>query len=1587
MTKSVFKEEEKKYIPLIEGLPMSTPINAQGSAQVGLGVQVKSVFNPIFKPIALTNIKEQEETKKEEPNAFDTLNESIEKNYKQYQNMTKKLESYQAEYDYAPDNIKPSLASNFNKLVGQHNDLIKQLQGDIGKRDQMITTTNKINFMKYKQLTGLPGEAGYNTPIFDITKGVPKETTISPYIPPNKTLWNKIGDLLKGVPQIGGETPEAKNAKAQVSYNISQETKIPINTIEQNLDKVTKQLGIRGIPTTGEYVSTIFKFPIMYGLIMNPISAGIGITEYLALTEGINYVGSKMGKWEYKFGEGKGVKDLLPEETSQFTKDVVGVAEFLGKVYLIGKFNKSIGSLKLWDKFTKEATIEYKLPEKIYISAEDSKLITIDEFNKMGIKEGQVLSAREQGIDIEMPLTEVIKWTDKSWFAKLKGLFGIEPSSITTVRSLGEKPTVGLPIKGLLEEPTTVNLYTGLPIDKIVGDITKYGKVTVDMVKGLEPAEVLQIAQQLTPGLATEFLRTVMGKPVIPTAEVKAKEEVSLAKPQTKEEIYAEKYNIPLEKVKITELPPSKKEELTKGLEPELPEFKEEIEREPTAEELRIIDMERQIPENLKKPVPKELKTDYLKIIGKEVKLAKDKMKLTEDIRKDITPSPEILVKYPNLIKELSKPEFTKIEIPKVEIPESLKKPVPPELKNEYLKIIQREVKPAIDKLKIIKDIKENKPISEGVLSKYPKLTEKLAKLSETEPTEIKVRPTEELPEEQKPILSKELKNDYLKIIGKDIKYTPDRLELLRDIRQDIPISEGLQTKYPDLMAKLPEVKFAEIEVRKAVMPEEKIKKPMVESKTLATPEQIKQIHTIADKKAMISEKGKVKPQYRALAKAMTGKISSKEMTEKEAEIFIDSLGRLPEPRLNTKTGELIPPSIARTTKLVTQDFFKRRYKEPTPWRYLTPQSYYAEMLGVKPLVEPYEIGKQEFDLEFRKTSKIVDLIIDKLNKIAETTAVEKFKSKLRNIPTKAESNMAELVNKYEEAPNSLPQEEKDVFNYFRSLSRDLIDRENKVRESVDLPPIKYKKAYFRHTADSMAKEMLEGKYPFPQGLKYWSEKIVGKKIFNPMEFQRKLSDELIDLWSKDLRAVTKSMLWSGLKEIHLTQPAKFFSEQLNAISKDLPIYKNLSPEEQKAYDQTTVIPASTKKWLIDYINQVIKGQETELDASLNRIVTQSGLKGLFNKVLSPFGRTVGRKPITNLFAFGGRITISGVMGWIPRQIIRNIFQQVQNLALYGVKATLKSYLPASVDKNLEGLLTDSLFLKSYTGFEELPTNLMGKLEKVWLAPYGWTAIWNAKQGMKAAYWDTLDLIKNPKYKDLGWADPQRSEDTPRDYLYPSEKEKLLKEMEFGSGCTQYQYIPIGMPEVFRYKALIPVTRLQSWWMNYFTKFTREAIYRGLKGETGYGTKLPWSRRVNYLKYVIIGGAILTALGFKKSFMIAVLPTTLSPAGQLAIGIYNYTLATSDWQRTMALKQIKNSWTAFIPGSLAWKDFIAVWNGEKNLKDLFFYKTTVKEEKQQVPVGRIDIKKELGIGGRIDIKKELGIEKGGRIDIKKELGL
>jgi len=650
----------------------------------------------------------------------------------------------------------------------------------------------------------------------------------------------------------------------------------------------------------------------------------------------------------------------------------------------------------------------------------------------------------------------------------------------------------------------------------------------------------------------------------------------------------------------------------------------------------------------------------------------------------------------------------------------------------------------------------------------------------------------------------------------------------------------------------------------------------------------------------------------RKMMKKETGKTSMAKMTPSQAQDYIDALHKLAREK-GVETGMF--PS-------------EREFKKPIIG--LTPQLYKAKILGVEFMTKPAAIGKQEFDIEFAEQAKQVEKMEQVINRLGGETRRTRAAAKLKNKPTKSVAKFADLLNKYEEAPAELSKEETDVFNYFRNLNRAIIARENVVRKELKMDPIVYKPGYMRHIVDTLALDVMEGRHPIPEEIKYWAEKNATKKIRNPMEFQRKLGDELEEVFSNDIIKATKAMLWTGLKEVHLNKPLKFFEGQMGLHSE--------------------VIPDSTRRWAEKFINQMIIGKQAAVDSRLDEWVRESGIGKVIDKVLRPFGRRISRRPLTRLMSKAGRLQIYGVMGWRPKQLIRNKFQILQNLALYTTKANLKSFLTAS--EQLKEMMSESLFLKTYKGFEDLREVDKRVLGKWWLAPFQWTAVSNARRAMKVSYWDTLELIENRKYKDLGWADPERTYTEEKEFLYPSEKKKLLAEMEFGAGVTQYHYIPMAMPGVFNYKAATPLTRLQSWWMNYFFKFHRESAHRFFKGETREGLKLPWSRRIGWARYMVIGGLILNTLGYSSSYLFGAAPEAIPPLAQLLISMYKYVVVEDEKARASAKRKFLNALKTFIPGYLAKKDISVLLESEDWTQLLFYKKGIFAEEPEAAPTGR-----------------------------------
>ncbi len=563
-------------------------------------------------------------------------------------------------------------------------------------------------------------------------------------------------------------------------------------------------------------------------------------------------------------------------------------------------------------------------------------------------------------------------------------------------------------------------------------------------------------------------------------------------------------------------------------------------------------------------------------------------------------------------------------------------------------------------------------------------------------------------------------------------------------------------------------------------------------------------------------------------------------------------------------------------------------------WRYLEALKVtdWTEM-GMKARVKMTNIARQQrnyIDLQMREVYKLEGVKLKTRGKFKKSvddkwfTYLDKFKT----------AGQAGLTGKKAE-----------IFKELRKYTDDMLERVNAVRKEVGLEPIKGIKAYMHHMFDVQTMLKIKQKYPYKADI---FERLP-KHIFNPTEFERVGGIEglIRDPWT-----ALKRMTHIDLKQIYLERPNILFREQMDKFGKAL--------------------PEGTRKYLEQFWTEVILGHPTEMDKMTSAAWNKLGAKKAFEKLMVFFGEeNVGRAWSRHL----RRFLHLGTMWGRPKLGVRNHTQKMLHLGLYGSKAFSKATFKA--DKGLKEMIKANEFWKiSRSEFMELlPTGVFNKLEKAGFIPYGHAHISNVTHAMKTAYYAGKELVYNPKYKKYGWT-----------------MEDVMKEMEYGAKTTQYWYNSMGMPEIFRTDIGKSAFALQSWWMNYTFSYWREILYRMFKGTTGWGKPIPPKWRVAAGRHIVTSAAFIEGmrrafgLDYRRIALLGVLPSAVSPIGQFTIGLLSYLNAAgtgNEWQRKAGLRQMSQSWSAFIPGSGAWKDFSKVWRGEGTLKDVFFH-TEKKEE-------------------------------------------
>lgn len=126
------------------------------------------------------------------------------------------------------------------------------------------------------------------------------------------------------------------------------------------------------------------------------------------------------------------VSELLSSDTPAYIKTGVDLLEFLGKALV----SHGIKTGKIRDTFIRKTVEEKGIPSSYYMSAKDVQDVVIgkntgyqkDLLSKLNMTSSEWRKAVKTGAQIETPTSTIVTVTDRPYWSKLKGLFGIAPT-------------------------------------------------------------------------------------------------------------------------------------------------------------------------------------------------------------------------------------------------------------------------------------------------------------------------------------------------------------------------------------------------------------------------------------------------------------------------------------------------------------------------------------------------------------------------------------------------------------------------------------------------------------------------------------------------------------------------------------------------------------------------------------------------------------------------------------------------------------------------------------------------------------------------------------------------------------------------------------------------------------------------------------------------------------------------------------------------------------------------------------------------------------------------------------------------------
>ena len=319
----------------------------------------------------------------------------------------------------------------------------------------------KQNNLPYSELRKAPPESNWQKFLDVVSKPfteTPKEKRdqyVNAYVIHkmiNDRYYNQIAKKINKTPEWVKEN--ISNIKTSSGKPVSKEV-VNYNDVYNNPRAYAKKLlGWKFGPTARERLEQVATLPILYGLIVDPLTTAAGVAGFAALSKGENILIKKVKP------KAENLSDLLPNQANELSRGVVDFLDILwkGKALHIA-YKKSPAIL---EKITKQAIVNYKLPEKVYFNADKIKDIfqtgkklskeELKMITDLGLNAEQYKDAIKNGLTIEVPMTKIVTLVDRPYWARLKKLLRVKATKpiIKTYKKGKEKQVPS--INGLLPE-------------------------------------------------------------------------------------------------------------------------------------------------------------------------------------------------------------------------------------------------------------------------------------------------------------------------------------------------------------------------------------------------------------------------------------------------------------------------------------------------------------------------------------------------------------------------------------------------------------------------------------------------------------------------------------------------------------------------------------------------------------------------------------------------------------------------------------------------------------------------------------------------------------------------------------------------------------------------------------------------------------------------------------------------------------------------------------------------------------------------------------------------------------------------------